>query len=309
MRVLLVAKPWRGGLADYVFAELKKGYEHATWISTQPSGMAEKIAYKSNKQDWRLHMVDKINRFPCDLAIFINHYEDYKSLEFNQRNVIWLIDDPGVALDGLDGFAHIYLSDPGYQSLFADERFHGRFKGILPFAASPEIHQFTQYGTNRSGICFLANRDSKRDGYLQFLLDRSLPIQIYGNYFGRTKLFWRHPGAFRPSVHFANMRAIYQRFSASLNVHAAVVKGGTNMRTFECAAFGIPQFVENMPGLAELFTPDEELLLFENPEELVHLYKALADSGKLAQLAHRAYERVMQEHTYSHRINRILAEL
>lgn len=115
-------------------------------------------------------------------------------------------------------------------------------------------------------MCFIANRDPKRDYYLKALIETGSDIKSYGNYFAKTALYWRRPTSFFPKVKTEKMGSVYAKYSASLNIHAQVVRGGTNMRTFECAAYGIPQLVEYRNGLEEYLEPDKEILVFQDTD-------------------------------------------
>ncbi len=208
-----------------------------------------------------------------------------------------------------DAFAAIYISDSGYSEAMRASEAGGRFAGVLPFAHSLAIHRPTPSRDQR-GVCFIGNRDVNRDAPVSRLLESDLRVCVYGNYFLRHRLFWQHPLRFRPRVSIANMGAVYGRFQVSLNVHAQVIRGGTNMRTFECAGYGIPQVVEYRLGLEALFEPEREILVFRDLDEMMAQIKRLMFNREFARLlSERARARALAEHTYVHRVETVCRDL
>lgn len=307
MKVLLVAKPWRGGLAHYVLRSLRRmhGDAQVAWLPTVPVGVADRLAYRLSKLRWRQQLVDRIEQSAADVVLCINHLPEFAQLRYSDRHVIWLTDDPRSVSASLDGFGLALLSDPGYLDEFSQQVRAGLQVAVLPFACDPQWHA-PQQGLSGKGGCFVANRDPKRDGHLHFLLEQHKMLTVYGNYFLHGELFWSRPTAFRPAVDFSQLGRVYARHDFSLNIHAAVVRSGTNMRTFECAAFGIPQLVEYRPGIEEYFTPGSEILTYHNMEQLVECFDRLEVDQKLRNsLATRARERALSQHTYDLRLKAI----
>lgn len=307
MKVLLVAKPWRGGLARYVHAALEGLLPgSAQWLPTYPLSLTEKVSYRRDRSAWRHRLAQRVSRSNCDAAIFINHLPEFEQLERRDEYALWITDDPVPVVGRMLPYARVYISDPGYRDVGADI-LGKRFCGVLEFACLPSVHGPRDRVAGARGFCFIGNRDPKRDPYLHRLCLSGKDIRVYGNYFPLHPLCWRFPGRFRPPVSVDRMAAIYARHMASINIHAEVVKGGTNMRTFECAAYGIPQLVEFLPGLEALFTPGQDLLTFRNPEELSDQMARLEREPEFGQvLASSAARRVRARHTYFHRVKKLL---
>lgn len=130
---------------------------------------------------------------------------------------------------------------------------------------------------------------------------------VYGNYFPMHPLCWPFPGRFRPPVAVDRMAAICARHLTSINIHAKAVKGGTNIRTFECAGYRIPQLVEFLQRLETIFTPGQDLLTFRNPDEFRDYLTRLEREPKFGQpLASFPTRRVYVRHTYFHPLRRLL---
>jgi spore maturation protein CgeB len=307
LKILLVAKPWRGGLAAYLKAAMEALVPGSVeWLPTYPLSFSEMIAYRRNKAAWRRRLTQRVEESNCDAAIFINHLPDFEALTPRAEYVLWITDDPRPLAGQKLPYAHVFISDPGYRKEIA-ELLGERFQGVLNFACLPSVHKPGGQSSAGRGFCFIGNRDPKRDPYLRRLCQAGTDIRVYGNYFPLHPLCWRFPGQFRPSLPVARMASIYARHLASINIHASVVKGGTNMRTFECAGYRIAQIVERLPALEGLFSPGEDLLTFQTPEELMEQMARLEGDPQLARsLAVSAERRVRAEHTYFHRAKRLL---
>ncbi len=310
MKILLVAKPWRGGLASYLQSALDGlAPGSVEWLPTYPQTLTEKIAYRRDRAAWRRRLTRRVADSSCDAAIFVNHLPEFEQLERRDQYVLWVTDDPRALFERTLPYARIYISDPGYRDEVAGA-LSQRFYGVLGFACLPSVHHPGTRAENGRGFCFIGNRDPKRDPYLRELCRSGKGVRIYGNYFPLHALCWRFPGRFLPSVPIERMGDIYSRHLASINIHARVVKGGTNMRTYECAGYRIAQIVERLPGLEALFSPGEDLLTFETPQELIEQMTRLEADAPLARsLALSAARRVRAEHTYFHRARTLLDHL
>ncbi len=310
-KIVLVAKPWRGGLAKYLTLALEEKFPgNVHCIHTYPTTRQEKLSYRLDKKSWRLRLMEKIQSSDADAVIFVNPLPEFAQLPRDKSYLLWLTDSPVPSLDFLAPFSHVFLSDPGYSESVRRVIGDARFAGILPFACQPDFHKPVIQNKVPKGFCFIANRDAKRDQVLKYLFAHDRRVRVYGNYFMRHALYWRHPYWFSPSVGNARMGQIYSRHIASLNIHADIVKEGTNMRTFECAAYGVPQVVEYMPGIEAYFSLEDELYVYHDKAELVDLMghiEALPDEARVR--AGRARERALNEHTYQRRIEQLLSAL
>ena len=307
-KVLLIAKPWRGGLARYIFLALEQLFPgRVEWVPTRPVSFADQLLYRLNKQRWEQLLVEKIRTADRDMALFLNHLPPFSSLTFHPGNVLWLTDGPDPSSGDFAPYAKVFLSDSGYLPNVARVLPNERLGGELGFAYSPAIHHWRKTRSERKQLCFIGNKDPKRDPYIEALLNSDIACSFVGNYFLRHRLFWRLPGSFSSSVSNEKMGLTYADHQLSLNLHAQVVRQGTNMRTFECAGYGIPQLVEYRPGLEKYFEADREILTFSGPEEMLdNAKKLLSDPEYRKKLAANAMSRAAEEHTYVHRMQTIL---
>jgi spore maturation protein CgeB len=100
--------------------------------------------------------------------------------------------------------------------------------------------------------------------------------------------------------------------SARVNVNMtrrphATVPGSSTARPFELASSGAAIVSNPHEGVERWFEPGRELLIVETAEEAVSTYRELvADPAQAEEMGARARERVLDEHTYTHRARRLL---
>lgn len=310
MKILLVAKPWKGGLAQYVFDALQDLFPgQAQWMTTYPDSLADYPAYRIDKRKWLRDRVARINASDYDCALFINHIPAFSDLHTDRKHILWLTDAPTLSVGDCAAFERIYLSDTGYAEDLLKAIDPARYRGELAFACHPKVHRPAPATGNPAGCCFIGNKDNQRDVWLSSLIASGVRPLVYGNYFLRTRLFWQQPQLFRPALANAEMGKVYARHRVALNIHAQVVRHGTNMRSFECAAYGIPQVVDYREGLAQYFEPDTQMLISHTPGQMAGQVKyLLAHPDAAAGIAQRARTRALAEHTYYHRLLSILVD-
>ncbi len=104
---------------------------------------------------------------------------------------------------------------------------------------------------------------------------------------------------------------IYNATKIGLNVHSEQThEAGLNTRSFELLATGAFELVDGVPGMEELLEPGKEVAVFRSPEEartLAAYY--LGHPQKRASMAGRGQARVLREHTYVHRMRKLLSVL
>jgi spore maturation protein CgeB len=98
-------------------------------------------------------------------------------------------------------------------------------------------------------------------------------------------------------------RAFYNAQRFTLNVtRADMIAAGysPSVRLFEAAACATPIISDDWPGLAELFQPDEEILIARTASDVLQYLRELPNEQRLL-IGRRARARVLAEHTAAHR--------
>ncbi len=186
----------------------------------------------------------------------------------------------------------------------------------LPMAALPSFHRpmdLTPVEKKKFGadLAFLgAGYPNRRIAFRQFT---GYDFKIWGTEWEGEAFLERHVQRKGARITPAEAVTIYNASCINLNLHSSVyatelVSGGdfVNPRTFELAACGAFQLVDERSLMSELFAPDE-MVTFNSLDELHALIKVYAhDEEARGQYALKARERVLQEHTYMHRMQTLL---
>jgi spore maturation protein CgeB len=94
---------------------------------------------------------------------------------------------------------------------------------------------------------------------------------------------------------------------ACLNTFALAEGNSLNCRAFEIAGAGGLQLLEARPIVTECFEPGKEVLTFTSFEELVaHIDRCRRHPEEARSIRAAAARRALEEHTYRHRIDRLL---
>jgi spore maturation protein CgeB len=88
-----------------------------------------------------------------------------------------------------------------------------------------------------------------------------------------------------------------QRFTLNLTRRTMAEAGySPSVRLFEAAACGVPILTDPWPGLSEFFVPGVEVLVVRNTHDVVSYLSGLTEAARV-EIAHRARERVLAQHT------------
>jgi spore maturation protein CgeB len=110
-----------------------------------------------------------------------------------------------------------------------------------------------------------------------------------------------------PSRH----RAFYnsQRFTLNVTRDDMIRSGyAPSVRLFEAAACGTPVISDHWPGIETLFSPGDEILLAERPEEVLAFLREIPDAARRA-MGEKARQRVLAQHTAAHRAAELVGYL
>ncbi|HET7057483.1 MAG TPA: glycosyltransferase [Nitrospiraceae bacterium] len=190
----------------------------------------------------------------------------------------------------------------------------------LPMAAEPSIHcplpltpeDQTALGADVS--CVGAGYANRRD-LLPRLLTKEWVFKLWGNEWdGVTSLAdVLQRGGTR--IDSDTCVKVFNGTKVNINLHSWTGEGldpdgdFVNPRTFELAACGAFQIVDDRTLLPEVFTT-EQILTFRRPDDLVPLVRQwLRDEVGRRHMANAARQRVLAEHTYGHRMRQLLAQI
>lgn len=180
---------------------------------------------------------------------------------------------------------------------------------LLPLAADPSVYRpvRTRGQQYRANVVFAGSATPRREALLQHVVEFGLAL--WGPGWRATSLRDYCRGEALRTEEFVQA---YGGASVGVNIHHTADGGDTdeafcNQRCFEIAAAGVLQVVDRRADLDRWFTPEDEILVFDNALHLRRIVEdALQDQTAVERIAHAGRERVLAEHTYMHRMMRVL---
>ncbi len=341
LKILLVSPIYGGSLpiAGYCCRALKKlGHDVHLWDASIFKVPFEKALELNldpeNKKvlhDLFLHLISEMivatcSDFSPDLVIAMAQAPlSKKALERLRSKQIttafWFVEDYQV-MDYWQEYA------PLYDLFFTiqEDRFFNVLSMIgvqnvcyLPLAADTEIHRplnLTGHEKEEFGsdISFMGAGYYNRQNLFMGLLD--FDFRIWGSEWDEIQSPLRKKlqrNGDRLSTE--DTVKVFNASKINLNLHSSVCHEGVNPfgdfvnpRTFEIASCGSFQLVDNRQLLNKHFAINDEVVCYSCPEELreqIQFY--LRHSDKRVKIAQQSRERILKEHTYAHRMKKLLS--
>lgn len=187
----------------------------------------------------------------------------------------------------------------------------------LPLAADPEIHkplnltpqEKEEFGSILSFIG--AGYPNRRLFFLYFLKDN---FKLWGTEWDMSSPLAQKLQRNGARISSEECVKIFNAASININLHSWMESGGVNPegdfvnpRTFEIAACGAFQLVDNRSELPRLFEIGKEIITFNNIDDFQQKKQYyLAHPQEMSAIASSARLRVLREHTYKHRMEEML---
>jgi hypothetical protein len=178
---------------------------------------------------------------------------------------------------------------------------------FLPLAACPrrypcrpiEIRQRTP------GLVFAGNCTPSRQPFFAEIRHLGQRLDLYGPHAGNWPRFWRNR-----RLSSAALGRVYQQYRVNLNLlQPGNTTHGLNLRAFEIPCAGGLATYPEVPDLPRCFVPDREVLAYRSARHLAEIVAAVHHDPDFALAVTTAgHQRVLREHTFRHRVERILAE-
>ena len=190
----------------------------------------------------------------------------------------------------------------------------------LPMAADPSVHRPLALTANEqlefgADVSFVGAGYANRRELLPRWISKEWTFKLWGNE-------WDHAGSLTSVLQRGGARIdtdtclkVFNATAINLNLHSHTGTGVdpvgdfVNPRTFELAACGAFQLVDQRTLLQDLFR-EEEMVSFSRPEDVPSLIRTwLRDAVGRRTIGELARQRVLQHHTYEHRMKDLLGEL
>lgn len=218
---------------------------------------------------------------------------------------------------------------PGYEFWFVFQRGQcleafrqagARQVSYLPMAADPDVHgpvTLSQEDRRLYGadVSFVGAGYANRRRLFPLLLRQPWSFKLWGNEWDGADNLQSVLQLNGARIDTATCMKVFSATTINLNLHSASGDGldpyadFVNPRTFELAACGAFQLVDHRSLLEEFFAP-QEIAPFRSFDEVPGLVQRwLADSAARHATASAAQTRVLNSHTYVHRMKDLLAQI
>ncbi|WP_353951816.1 glycosyltransferase [Knoellia sp. S7-12] len=242
--------------------------------------------------------------------------------------VFWNKEDPVHYDDFLDTarlFDHVWTTDSDRIDDYHRDLGHERI-GVLPFAVQQSLHNPIRLRTGQHqsrdigfGGMYFAHKYPERREQMDLLLGAAdavssrmpLGLEIFSRYLGGDERY-QFPAPLDErvvgSLDYQQMLTAYRTYKVFLNVNSVV--GSPSMcarRIFEITACGTPVVSTPSRAIGEFF-PADEVLQVASEKEAEWTLRALVNSPELRDhTVHIAQRRIWEEHTYTRRLDAVLA--
>jgi spore maturation protein CgeB len=225
------------------------------------------------------------------------------------RRVLWWGDPPSYSVRWgiLDpGWDWVYLKD---KSAVQKLRIAGRNAFLLHEAMNPRWHRPVAERRN-GGLAVAGNYYAYRQAVVQRLLNDGVAVDLFGPApprWGAREIKALHSGRY---VMREEKSRVFGEALGCLNTFQVAEGNALNCRAFEIAGAGGLQLIEDRPAVEDCFERGREILAFGSYEELLdHVERARRHPAEMTAIREAGARRAFAEHTYRHRLERILAAL
>ncbi|MGB6220481.1 CgeB family protein [Haloferula sp.] len=257
----------------------------------------------------------ELEAFAPDLIVVQNKaglpaaaFERWVGVVKNAKWVGWLCDNLNAPPKNLVACFHrVYYFDSGCVTALESFYDHGGHSfDYLPLAVNPERYPLVSKGERKQSIVFAGKCSPHRRAFFDQIREKGLPLEVYGPGCGD----WLRPWRGR-RLSSGSLAKLYAGHIASLNLlQPGNTERGMNLRAFEapcCGGVGLYPAVEDLP---RCFEAGKEILVYENVDALAGIVDELVGNPeRVNAVAEAGRARVLAEHTFKHRAQRMLADL
>jgi spore maturation protein CgeB len=214
---------------------------------------------------------------------------------------------------GIPLYDFMFVFDPFY----IDEIVRQGAKKVqyLPLATNPTRYKEIAVTKQDSlqydyDVCFIGMPAENRVEIFESLGDYKLGVfgDYWAEYFIRRGM--KTPSYYQGKATGETVNKIYLSSKIALNINQAQSKEGLNTRTFDILACGAFEMVDYKKNVERHFEIDKEIVTFKNINELkskIDFYLKNDDLRK--SISARGKQKVLNEHTWVHRVKEVLKYL
>lgn len=210
-----------------------------------------------------------------------------------------------------------------YDYIFVYDRYYTRkimehgIKNVkyLPLATDPEVYSPIHVNKNEKGqyeydICFVGRPYPNRVEVLEKLKDYNLGVFGDGWKFFFLKKGHLLPSYYKGKATGEKVNKIYCSSKIILNIHDPEAKEGLNTRTFDILACGAFELVDFKKIIKKHLTIGKEIVVYKSINEIRKVIdQYLAVPSKRNKIVKNGMKRVLNEHTWLHRVRKVIDTL
>ncbi len=227
------------------------------------------------------------------------------------RWITWMTDDMrtvDTAALQARAYDHIYAVGTDVAAEVSERL--GRTVDVLSHAADPSVYRpIRTRDQYRANVVFAGTATPHRERLLSELVEFGLAL--WGPGWRRTSLRDYCRGEAPSTEEY--VRA-YAGASVAINIHHVIGEGmdggaSCNERLFELASMGVAQVVDDRGDIARSFAVGRELAVFQGGSDLRQIVRRLLeDPHEAERLGQGARARLLQDHTYMHRLRHLILD-
>ena len=125
------------------------------------------------------------------------------------------------------------------------------------------------------------------------------------------KSFLNGDAVMQPELnYYSELPFFYNVCKINFNTTSLQMKNGLNQRVFDVPACNAFLLTDYKAQIDEMFTEGSEVICYKHPDEIEGLTKFyLKNSSERKNIARKAYKRVLKDHTYIIRLNKLLSQM
>lgn len=276
--------------------------------------VGNKIGNKISNKIFINHIISKVEFFSPNLIFFtsssfipVEFYRAMKNISSNPKVFAWEGDG------GTSNIKNINIKD--YIDVFFDSQneyvkrnLYG-FSNIihLPFAVDPIIFQ-NKFLERENKVYFCGALTKERNEFFSNLINYDMVLKGWN--WNKLSKKSEKVEIEEKTVSINELVNDYNKYVAVLNIHQienAHFNSDLNMRAFEVPACGALLINDYREGIEKYFEPNKEICIYKNIDELKQILDELKENpSKFNLIRKNGYQRVIKEHTYIHRMEKVL---
>lgn len=287
--------------------------------------------YKSHRENQQNILLQKLEKIPFEFLLIYkgngfdsNFLNTIKIRNPNIKIILWLMDPfskVGEINKSLSLYDYVFVYDKSDVSSLLSLNKNTYF---LPVGYDPIKYKPIDDKEKKWQISFIGNIDSYRLSILENVISKlklkkddvkiisgsSKKIPFYSDY-KLNKRSWLYEQNYidHCSVNADQANIIYNQSLLCLNIHRIDTQQGYNPRLFEIPGSGGVQLVENLNGINNFFSEDEqEIISYNSIDDLINTADdLLRNQPKLFSYENNGHKRAVGSHTFAHRIKNLIS--